>query len=212
MENMYNLNIERAVLSAIIFDPEILEDIATKLKPHDFYLPFHQYMFESMEELLLEEKPVDEEFLRKRLHTKGKFDEVAMIDILSSNPISNTKAYLEEIKAKANKRALVTLATEIKKVTIEDDLDATDVMNLVEKKLYDITQDSMSNDFRESSEITLTMMDEINRMKELGNSKLIGVDTGFHNLNDKTSGLGRPRHNRSETSHGKDSTSVKHGT
>ncbi|HIP61755.1 MAG TPA: replicative DNA helicase, partial [Sulfurovum sp.] len=191
MENMYNLNIERAVLSAIIFDPEILEDIAAKLKPHDFYLPFHQYMFESMEELLLEEKPVDEEFLRKRLHTKGKFDEVAMIDILSSNPISNTKAYLEEIKAKANKRALVTLATEIKKVTIEDDLDAMDVMNLVEKKLYEITQESMSNDFRESSEITLTMMDEINRMKELGNSKLVGVDTGFHNLNDKTSGFGK---------------------
>ncbi len=188
---MYNLNIERAVLSAIIFDPEIFEDIASKLKPHDFYLPFHQHIFESMEELFVEEKPVDEEFLRKRLHGKGKFDEVAMVDILSSNPISNTKAYLEEIKAKANKRALVTLATEIKKVTIEDDLEATEVMNLVEKKLYEITQESMSNDFRESSEITLTMMDEINRMKELGNSKLVGVDTGFHNLNDKTSGFGK---------------------
>jgi replicative DNA helicase len=191
MENMYNLNIERAVLSAIIFDPEILEDIAAKLKPHDFYLPFHQHLFESMEELFIEEKPVDEEFLRKKLHSKGKFDEVAMIDILSANPISNTKAYLEEIKAKANKRALVTLATEIKKVTIEDDLEATDVMNLVEKKLYEITQESMSNDFRVSDEITLAMMDEINRMKELGNSKLIGVDTGFRNLNDKTSGFGK---------------------
>lgn len=191
MENMYNLNIERAVLSAIIFDPEIFEDIASKIKSHDFYLPFHQQVFESMEELFVEEKPVDEEFLRKRLQAKGKFDEVSMLDILSSNPISNTKAYLEEIKAKANKRSLVTLATEIKKVTIEDDLDATEVMNLVEKKLYDITQESMSNDFRESNEITLSMMDEINRMKELGNSKLIGVDTGFHNLNDKTSGFGK---------------------
>jgi len=191
MENMYNLNIERAVLSAIIFDPEILEDIAAKLKPHDFYLPFHQYIFEAMEELSVEEKPVDEEFLRKKLHSKGKFDEVAMIDILSSNPISNTKAYLEEIKAKANKRALVTLATEIKKVTIEDDLEAIDVMNLVEKKLYEITQESMSNDFRDSKEITHSMMDDINRMKELGNSKLIGVDTGFRNLNDKTSGFGK---------------------
>jgi len=191
VENMYNLNIERAVLSAIIFDPEILEDIAAKLKPHDFYLPFHQYLFEAMEELFVEEKPVDEEFLRKKLHSKGKFDEVAMIDILSANPITNTKAYLEEIKAKANKRSLVTLATEIKKVTIEDDLDATEVMNLVEKKLYEITQESMSNDFRISDEITLAMMDEINRMKELGNSKLIGVDTGFRNLNDKTSGFGK---------------------
>jgi len=50
-ENMYNLNIERAVLSAIIFDPQIFEDIASKLKPHDFYLPFHQHMFLAMEEL-----------------------------------------------------------------------------------------------------------------------------------------------------------------
>ena len=191
MENMYNLNIERAVLSAVIFDPEILEDVASKIKPHDFYLPFHQHLFTSMEELLTNEKPIDEEFLKKSLLSKGKFDEASMIDVLSSNPISNTKAYLEEIKAKANKRALVTLATEIKKVTIEDDLDAVDVMNLVEKKLYEITQESMSNDFRVAEEITKTMMDEINRLKELGNSKLIGVDTGFKNLNDKTSGFGK---------------------
>jgi len=191
MQNMYNLNIERAVLSAVIFDPEILEDLASKIKPHDFYLPFHQYIFESMEELLTDEKPIDEEFLKKKLQSKGKFDEVAMIEVLSSNPISNTKAYLEEIKAKANKRALVTLATEIKKVTIEDDLDAEDVMNLVEKKLYEITQENMTNDFRISDEITKSMMDDINRLKELGNSKLIGVDTGFKNLNDKTSGFGK---------------------
>lgn len=46
-ENMYNLNIERAVLSAILFDPQIFEEIAAKLQAHDFYLPFHQHMFTS---------------------------------------------------------------------------------------------------------------------------------------------------------------------
>ena len=76
MENMYNLNIERAVLSAIIFDPEIYEEVAAKLKPHDFYLPFHQHLFAAMEELSHEEKPIDEEFLRSKLQNKGKFDEV----------------------------------------------------------------------------------------------------------------------------------------
>lgn len=191
MENMYNLNIERAVLSAIIFDPEIYEEIAAKLKPHDFYLPFHQHLFAAMEELSHEEKPIDEEFLRAKLHAKGKFDEVAMLDLLSANPISNTAAYLAEIKAKASKRALATLATEIKKTTIEDDLPAEEVMNLVEKKLYEITQNSTNEDFRESAEITLAMMDEIERLKLLGNSKLIGTDTGFRNLNDKTSGFGK---------------------
>jgi len=188
---MYNLNIERAVLSAVIFDPETYEEIAAKLKPHDFYLPFHQHVFAAMEELSSEEKPLDDEFLRSKLNSMGKFDEVAMLDLLSANPITNTAAYLKEIKAKSSKRALATLATEIKKVTIEDDLPAEEVMNLVEKKLYEITQNSTSDDFRESKEITLAMMAEIERLKALGNSKLIGTDTGFRNLNDKTSGFGK---------------------
>jgi len=191
MENMYNLNIERAVLSAIIFDPETYEEIASKLMSHDFYLPFHQHIFVAMEELNREEKPLDEEFLRSKLVSMGKFDEVAMLDLLSANPISNTSAYLSEIKAKSSKRALATLATEIKKVVIEDDLPADEVMNLVEKKLYEITQNNINEDFRDSKNITLAMMDEINRLKALGNSKLIGTDTGFKNLNDKTSGFGK---------------------
>ena len=191
MENMYNLNIERAVLSAIIFDPETYEEIAAKLAPHDFYLPFHQHLFAAMEELHNDEKPIDEEFLRAKLHANGKFDEVAMLDLLSANPISNTAAYISEIKAKASKRALATLATEIKKTTIEDDLPAEEVMNLVEKKLYEITQNNTNEDFRESNEITGAMLKEIERLKALGNSRLIGTDTGFRNLNDKTSGFGK---------------------
>jgi replicative DNA helicase len=191
LEKLYNLNIERAVLSSIIFDPQTYEDIASKLNPQDFYLPFHQYLFEAMEELSREEKPIDEEFLKSKLDSKGKFDEVVMLEILSANPISNTNAYISEIKAKSSKRALASLATEIKKVTIEDDLPAEDVMNLVEKKLYEITQNNVNDDFRDAKNIALSMLEEINRLKTLGNSKLIGVDTGFHNLNDKTSGFGK---------------------
>ena len=191
MEQLYNLNIERAVLSAIIFDPEIYEEAAARLKAEDFYLPFHQHLFRAMERLFTAEKPIDEEFLRKELEKEGKFDEVAMVEVLSANPITDTKAYLEEIKALATKRSLVTLATEIKKLTVEESLEAVEVMDRVEQKLYEITQESVSEDFRPSDEITVAMMKEIERLKAMGNSKLIGVDTGFRNLNDKTSGFGK---------------------
>ncbi len=191
MEELYNINVERAVLSAIIFDPEIYEDVAAILKPEDFYLPFHQHLFASMEELFEAELPIDEEFLKKELQKRGKFDEVAMIEVLSANPITNTKAYVKEIKAYANKRSLVTLATEIKKLTIEDDLEVEEVMDRVEQKLYEITQDSVSDDFKDSKQITIDTINEIERLKALNNSKLIGIDTGFNNLNDKTSGFGK---------------------
>ena len=191
MENLYNLNIERAVLSAIIFDPGIFEEVASRLKPEDFYHPFHQHLFAAMERLSMAERPIDEEFLRKELEKAGKFDEVAMVEVLSANPITDTKAYIEEIKALAAKRSLVTLATEIKKLTIEESLEAMEVMDRVEQKLYEITQESVSEDFRPSQEITVSMIQEIERLKAMGNSKLIGVDTGFRNLNEKTSGFGK---------------------
>ena len=190
-DNLYNINIERAVLSSIIFDPQIYEDIAAKLNPNDFYLPFHQHLFSAMEKLFLAEKPIDEEFLEKELRRENRFDEVAMVEVLSANPISDTNAYVAEIKALSSKRALLTLATEIKKLTIEDDLDATEVMDRVEKKLYQITQESISDDFRDSTDITRSTIAEIERLKAMGNSKLIGVDTGFRNLNEKTSGFGK---------------------
>jgi len=190
-ENMFNLNIERAVLSAIMFDPKTFEEIASKLTYRDFYLPFHQHLFVAMEDLTREDKPIDDEFLKTKLRVKNNYDEVALLDILASNPISNTDAYIDEIKSRATKRALATLATTIKKVTIEDNLPTDEIMDLVEKKLYEITQNSTSEDFREAKEITVSMIDEINRLKSLGNSKLLGTDTGFKNLNDKTSGFGK---------------------
>jgi len=90
-----NINIERAVLSAIIFDPILLED--TQLQSNDFYFPFHQKLFIIYKELKNMDKPIDEHFIKHQLIKKGEFDEIALLDILSANPISNIKAYEEDI-------------------------------------------------------------------------------------------------------------------
>jgi len=86
---LYNLNIERAILSTIIFEPSIFEDIASTLKPSDFYLPDHKMIFEIMIEFEREEKPIDEEFLKRELEKRKRFNEDTFIDILSTAPLSN---------------------------------------------------------------------------------------------------------------------------
>jgi replicative DNA helicase len=182
---------ERAVLSSIIFDSAVYEEVASILKASDFYLPFHQHLFNAIERLYERELPIDEEFLKNELEKEGKFDEVAMVEVLSANPITNTKAYILEIKALSNKRALIGLTTDIKKMVLEEDMDVADIMDRVEQKLYDITLDSVDSDFKDSKSITVSTIKEIKRLKEMGNSKLIGVDTGFIDLNEKTSGFGR---------------------
>jgi len=190
-ETLYNINIERSVLNSIIFEPSQFEDVEAKLKIDDFYLPAHQEIYTAMMELHRESKPIDEEFIKKRLNAKKRFDEAVLLDILSSNPISNTIAYVNEIKDKAIKRHLLTLTTEIKRVTMEEDLPSAEVIDIVEKKLYEITQANENVDFKDAPTITFNTMEYIKEMKSRGNSVLVGVDTGFAELNKMTTGFGK---------------------
>ena len=187
--HLYNLNIERAVLSSIIFDPSLYEDVAAILKPEDFYHPFHKNIFAAMEELFREDEPIDEEFLKEKLILKKEFNENEFLEILAANPLSNTAAYVKEIKEKAIKRELVHLTTEIKKLTIEQDLPATDAIDEIQSKLYKITQETSAKDFKSSIEVVKETLNHILKMKEKGNSILVGLDTGFHELNLKTAGF-----------------------
>ncbi len=190
-EQLYNLAFERAILSSIIFEPSQFEELGEILKPEDFYLPAHQDIFAAIAALARKDQPIDEEFIRKELSSAKKFDENVFIEIIAVNPISNTRAYVAEIKDKALRRHLLTLTTEIKRVTLEEELPGSDVVDLVEKKLYEITQESQTSDFKDAETVTLDTMRYINEMKARGNSILVGVDTGFADLNKMTTGFGK---------------------
>ena len=113
-DSLYNLAFERSILSSIIFNPESFEDISPLLNYTDFYLPTHAHIYEAMVVLESKDMPIDEEFIKKEL--KSHFDEQVMLEILSANPISNTKAYLEEIVDKSRLRKLLNVTNIIKKV------------------------------------------------------------------------------------------------
>ncbi len=186
---LHNLNIERAVLSSILFDPSLYEDVASKIKPRDFYLPDHRSIFEAMEVLERENKPIDEEFLKKKLLQNNKYNEDVFIEIISSNPLSNSAAYIDEIKEKAIKRDLIKLTSDIKDVAIEQDLPSDDVLDIIQKKLYDISMDSTTKEFRDAPEMVTSTIAHIHEMKKRGNNGVVGVDTGYRELNELTAGF-----------------------
>ncbi|MBN1839817.1 MAG: replicative DNA helicase [Campylobacterales bacterium] len=190
MSNLHNINIERSVLSSILFNPMSFEDVAALIGAKDFYLPSHRYIFEAMEACEREDLPIDEEFIKKKLNQQGRFDEDAMLEILSTNPLPATKAYAEEIREKAIKRELVQLTSDIKEIAVEKDLPSTEVVDLVQQKLYQITQESGNKEFRESPEMTHATIEHIHEMKKRGNAGVVGVDTGFVEINRLTSGFG----------------------
>jgi len=188
MDSIYSINIERAVLSSIFFNPEELEDILGVLKPKDFYLPAHKAIFEAIVKLHSEDMPIDEDFVRNRVDKKEVNDNV-LLEILSANPITNTAAYVKEIKDASVKRELATLATTIKKVAIEDDISANEALDTIQGELYKISTNSATSELKDMQTVTSDTLAYIEKMKKLGNKYLIGQTTGFEALDKKTTGF-----------------------
>lgn len=188
MDSVYSINIERAVLSSIFFNPEELEDILGVLKPKDFYLPAHKKIFEVMVKLHDEGMPIDEDFIRNKVNSKDVDDSI-LLEILSANPITNTLAYVKEIKDASVKRELASLATTIKKVAIEDEVSANEALDTIQGELYKISTDSATSELKDMHSITSSTLSYIEKMKKLGNKHLIGETTGFDALDRRTTGF-----------------------
>lgn len=188
MDSVYSINIERAVLSSILFNPEELEDVLGVLKPKDFYFPAHKKIFEVMVKLHNDAMPIDEEFIRRRLDSKDVDDSI-LLEILSANPITNTLAYVREIKDGSIKRELATLATTIKKVAIEEEMSANEALDTIQGELYKISTDSATSELKDMHVITHDTLSYIEKMKKMGNKHLIGETTGFDALDRKTTGF-----------------------
>ena len=93
-------NIEKAVLSSILFNPEEFERIHKILKADDFSSSAHQKIFEIMQKLFMEDMPIVEEFIVKRLNNSKLNDVIIdiLLDIDSTNIDNELKKELVYVK------------------------------------------------------------------------------------------------------------------
>lgn len=139
---IYNLAFERSVLSSFIFDPINFESNSKALSAEHFYLSAHQDIYNAMTNLSASDKPIEEEFLRYELNRAGRFDERAMVKILTANPISNIAPYIQELSKYKDRRTLLGLSTQFKKAAeTEDPINAA-------KELIVALEEGMSIDRR----------------------------------------------------------------
>jgi len=189
MEGLYNLDIERGILAAILFDGENFETVAAILKAEDFYLPFHQDMFRAMESLYKKDYPIDEVMIREELTKNKKFDEALMVEVITTAPIEMIETYAKEIKDKAIKRELIHFSNIIKQEVLENSNEkAVDIVEDIQSKLFKIATESEDGDFKDIETITDLTMQYIKK-QSTKKSLLTGLDTGFIDLNRMTSGF-----------------------
>jgi replicative DNA helicase len=188
-----NIDSERALLGSIMLRPEAIHEIMDIIKAEAFYAEKHRIIFQAMTELFSKSEPIDLLTLSARLNEKNQLDQIGgtnyLTELVNLVPSSaNAEHYAEIVQKKYIMRQLIEASEHISMLGYEEAEDLSTLLDMAEKKIYEVTQGKTSNKF---IEIKDALGEAWERLDKLHKSKdeMRGVPTGFKDLDNKLSGL-----------------------
>jgi replicative DNA helicase len=185
------LDLEEAVLGAMLIDKKGVDEVIDLLQPEAFYKTAHQYIFESIFNLFQNSQPIDLLTVSADLRKKGKLDvaggDFYLIQLTQKIASSaHIEFHARIILQKYIQRSLIRISNEIIESSYKESIDVFDLLDEAESKLYDVSQGNIK---RSSDTAQNLVMLAKKKIEEIANQEgLSGVTTGFQKLDDLTSG------------------------
>lgn len=189
----HSLEGEQSVLGSMLLDRDAIIVATEILRPEDFYKEAHKEIYESVIEISNREEPVDLITLSEELKKRGTLDAIGGVVYLADlseavSTTANIKYYCEIVEEKSVLRKLIKASDDIIAKGYQADEEINSIIDLAEKKIFDITQRRGQDGFSPIKEV---LLDSFNKIEEMSKKKggITGLPTGFIDLDDKTSGL-----------------------
>lgn len=191
----HSVESEQSILGSILLDKDAIITVAETITPSDFYKDAHRVIYESMMALNNKNEPIDMVTLTDELRKRGYLDDIGGVTYLTSlstivPTTSNVKYYTEIVKEKSVLRQLIKASNDIINLGYGSGESAEDVLDFAEKKIFDISQERTSDDFKPINQVLMDTYDMIESIYS-NKSDVTGVTTGFKDLNKKINGLQR---------------------
>ncbi len=187
-----SIEAEEAVLGAILVNPTSLGRIVELLKPESFYKPAHKVIYAAVLELFNKNEPIDIVTVSEHLRNKEELDTAggrSYINDLALNVVTtaNIEFYAKIIQEKEIKRALISAGSEIVAMSYENE-DTSNVLDNAQKLIFNIAAQKDTTDLVGIQDLVVASYEQI---EQRFNNKddLVGVTTGFYDLDAITSGL-----------------------
>ena len=187
-----SIEAEEAVLGAVLVNPLSLGRIVETLKPESFYKPAHRTIYEACLELFKKNDPIDIVTVSQYLMDKDELENVggrSYINDLALNVVTtaNIEYYAKIIREKEIKRALINAGSEIVSDAYEND-DTDIALDNAQKRIFNIAAQKDTTDLVCIQDLVVSSYEMIE--KRFNNKdELVGVTTGFYDLDNITSGL-----------------------
>lgn len=189
------VDIEKMVLGALMVDKDAFSVVSEILHPETFYEPRSQKIYKAIQNLSLNEDPVDIMTVVEELKREGTLDDIGGAGyILELSERVASSAHIEyHAKILAQKylaRQLISFASVIETKAFDETVDVDELMQEAEGSLFELSQKNMRQDYTQIDPVVKQAV-EILQKAAANKGGLTGIPTGYAKLDDYTSGWQR---------------------
>lgn len=188
-----NLEAEQCVLGSMLLDRECIGEVLLILGADDFYVPAHGMLFEVLQKLYDDGKPVDLVLATNTLKEAGRLEQVGgvplLVQLMECVPsAAHAEAYAQLVSEAAQKRRLVTASHEILKDCWSPGVSAAQLLDTAEQKVFAIAHDRKEDAGGEMTDLVRKALERIDQMQE-GVEVTRGIKSHYTDLDKLLNGL-----------------------
>ncbi|MCL5246906.1 replicative DNA helicase [Cellulophaga sp. 20_2_10] len=185
------VDLEEVVIGAMMIDKKGVDEVIDILHPDVFYKEAHKHIYEAIFKLFESSEPIDLLTVSTQLKQDGKLEVVGGdFYLIRLTQKVTSSAHIEFhariILQKFIQRSLIKISNEIIQEAYEDATDVFDLLDAAESKLYDVTQGNLKRSAETAQNLVIQAKKRIEEIS--GKEGLSGVPSGFHKLDELTSG------------------------
>lgn len=185
------LDVEEAVIGALLIEPSCVDDSVEELTPSAFYSEKHRMIYQAIVALVNEHSSVDLLTVSQKLKEQGNFEVVGGASALAQltqkvGAAAHIEYYIKILKQKCIQRELITASYAILKDSYDDSVNVDQLIDMAQTKIFAAIQNNVKKDVQEIGSVINQAISDIERLQE--STGLSGVPSGFPSLDRITFG------------------------
>jgi len=187
-----SIDLEQAVLGAILLEKDAVFEVIDILSPQSFYKEEHRKIFQAILDLSSGNKAIDILTVTQELKNRKELEQVGgPLYITQLTSFVASSAHIEYhariVEQKHIQRELIRVSSEIQNKAFDESTDVSDLLNFSETQIFNIGQGNIK---KESQKINILIKEAIFQIEQASRraDSLIGIPSGYTKLDRITNG------------------------
>ncbi len=175
-----SLEAERALLGAMILDPNVIGEAIEAVESRDFYRESHRAVFEALQTIYVSQRT-------GRLEEAGGAEEIMTL-VAEVPTASNAVHYAQTVRDKSVLRQLLNACNTIRREATQVNEDAEQILDRAQQLIFEAVARRGSSRVQAINDVISELMQKLGEWRDR-KDRCLGLPTSYHELDDMTSGL-----------------------